>query len=128
MAGRCKKPAEMTPAMPTEGIAPDITGKPGEVGGGNTSPLTAGRQAIAAQLKNDPRGIKEGMSVRPLDRDFAVPAGHRSATRSTVYGIYRAGIFLLLLFFYRLTRAPTLLLVPKPIAGIICCLHRNIPR
>lgn len=87
MPGRCKKPAEMTPALPTQSIAPDITGKPGEVGGGNTSPLTARRQAIAAQLKNDPRGIKEGMGMRPLDRDFAVPAGHRSATRSAVDGI-----------------------------------------
>lgn len=128
MASRRKKPAQMTPALPAEGIAPGISGKPGEVGGSNSCTLTTRRKAIAAQLKNNSRRIKEGMGVRTLDLDFPVPAGHCPPACSAADGFYRADLFLVLFFFYRLTQPEIPSIHPKRVTGAICRLHGNIPQ
>ncbi len=117
-------------ALPAEGIAPDVTGKPGEVGGSHTCALTTRCKAVAAQFKNYSCRVKEGMGMRTLDRDLSVPAGYHSPTFFAVYGFNRAGLFLLLFVPRRLTRptTPSSIIGPKPVTGASCCLHCNIPQ
>ena len=76
MTGRAKKPAKMVPALPTQGITPHVTGKPGEIGGRGPSPLTAWGNAVTDHLKDNPRRIKKGVAVRALHRNAAILTGH----------------------------------------------------
>lgn len=128
-----KIPAQVTIAAPAEGKTPDITGKPGKLRSCFPGPVTAGSSAEAAQLKNYPRRIKEGMGMGALYGNFPVPVRYCRTTYSAKNSIKGKGLFPLIFLAdgqFGLTRPVAALpgVNPKAKAGVTFHLPGNNPQ
>ncbi len=126
-------PSQMALTLSADGIAPDITGEPGEIRSGFPDSPTTGSDAETTYFEYYSGGIKKGMGVSTLYRDFLIPAGDCITTRLAANRINRMNIFLRFAFFAGQTGPHRLCdslsaIGPKTINSAICSLHCNNPQ